>query len=145
MYFERTYFLHSHFSKQEACSGLSIFLNSSKIVVSDHVEVGVFWDAQENPLFLKLWSALIAYTKHFLISSNSLRTLVPALLILSIVLCIAYSWANRVSLREKQLSFQLCLGKFRLDIRRSFFTERVLRQWNSQPRKVVELPIPGGI
>jgi len=54
-------------------------------------------------------------------------------------------WARRVSFREKQLSFQLCLGKFKLDIRRSFVMERVVRHWNSQPRKVVEFPIPGGI
>lgn len=101
--------------------------------------------AQEDPLFLKLWSALIPYSKHILISSNYLRTLVSALLTLSIVLCIACSWARRVSFREKQLSFQLCLGKFKLDIRRSFVMERVVRHWNSQPRKVVELPIPGGI
>ena len=62
------------------------------------------------------------------------------LVVFSFVVLLNCLYLNPRVLPFVHSGLRLCQGRFKLEIRKNFFTERVLRHWKRLPRAMVESP-----
>jgi len=60
--------------------------------------------------------------------------------LIAVFLYLKRAYKKACSDRTRGSGFRLKEGRFRLDIRKKFFTMRVVRHWNRLPREVVDAP-----